>query len=192
MLATGTCAPDGSIILIQAPETKYSVAKDGRIYGVRKVLKVILSCNVLRPLESVVDLKIGTVTTRPQVWTSSRVELKQSVAEAFVPNPNAYQYIKSIDGNRHNTSAANLMWVSTLGETYTEEEAEVYVHGCAHLRTSLEIDSEKAFSKKYNNPTKKRVTKNGKPPVTKRGAFGRILNTRKPTTDAYGRPLDVN
>jgi hypothetical protein len=48
------------------------------------------------------------------VWkggkTTHRV-LKRLVAEAFVPNPNGYKYVRVKDGNTENCDADNLEWV---------------------------------------------------------------------------------
>lgn len=38
------------------------------------------------------------------------------VAEAFVPNPNSYRFVRHIDGNKENNRADNLEWVEPGGD----------------------------------------------------------------------------
>jgi hypothetical protein len=38
------------------------------------------------------------------------------VAEAFVPNPNSYRFVRHIDGNKENNRADNLEWVESAGD----------------------------------------------------------------------------
>ena len=44
--------------------------------------------------------------------TTKYVHVHRLVAEAFVPNPNGYDTVDHIDGNKLNNNAANLQWLS--------------------------------------------------------------------------------
>lgn len=63
------------------------------------------SKTTLRPYSSGV-LSLRTVEGRRKTASVHRL-----VAEAFVPNPNKYKFVKFIDGNPENRAADNLEWI---------------------------------------------------------------------------------
>ena len=56
--------------------------------------------------------------------TAEVVYVHELVAKAWVPNPNNYQYVKHLDGNKLNNRAENLMWVATLDEVNDTRDFE--------------------------------------------------------------------
>lgn len=99
---------------------KYSVTKDGRIFGTSKELKI----KVFRYSTASDELLVSM--NRKTDWgsdMSSPVKVKEIVAMVHVPNPNNFEFVKCKDGNRLNVDVSNLEWVATKAEEYSIEEA---------------------------------------------------------------------
>lgn len=79
----------------------YWVRSDGEIqeWGTGKIVPVY---------------KNGTVRLRHVNGTSTTVLAHRLVAQAFVPNPNGYKYVRFKDGNSKNRRAENLEWFKAI------------------------------------------------------------------------------
>ena len=62
------------------------------------------------------------IRTSIECFTRKTILAPKRVATLFVPNPNNYQYVRAIDGNKANYAASNLEWVKSLKSKQTEEE----------------------------------------------------------------------
>lgn len=101
-------------------KAKYSVTKDGKVFGARKELKTIITTYATASDELSVSMNrkndYGADMT-------SIVKVKDLVASSHLPNPNNWEFVKCKDGNRLNVVVSNLEWVATKAETYSKEEA---------------------------------------------------------------------
>lgn len=99
---------------------KYSVDKDGRVFGPKKELKVIVSSYATASDE--LSVSVNRNTDQGSAG-SSIIKVKDLVAMTHLPNPNKWEFVNSKDGDRLNVRLSNLEWVATRAETYTKEEA---------------------------------------------------------------------
>ena len=55
--------------------------------------------------------EVAILLNKDNVWTA--VHVQELVAEAFVPNPNNFKYVRHKDGDIRNNRADNLEWSDT-------------------------------------------------------------------------------
>lgn len=92
------------IIIINGAATNYEVSDLGEIFNLKtnKQLKGTYNRNEYHSVQL-------TINNKPKSLMTHRL-----VAEAFVPNPNNYEYVAHLDGNKYNNKAENLVWCERL------------------------------------------------------------------------------
>jgi len=79
-------------------DKNYSISSDGRVYSKRRNMFLKPYCNTKKYM----CVDIYKKSTR----------IHRLVAENFIPNPNNYEQINHIDGNKENNDISNLEWCS--------------------------------------------------------------------------------
>ena len=95
-LKEGQCWVDGA-------EGKYFVSSDGKVFSVRRGKSFELNRGRVRN---------GLVTIRYNDGVVEGKYVHRLVAKYFVPNPDNKSDVRFIDGDRNNTSACNLIWLT--------------------------------------------------------------------------------
>lgn len=80
--------------------------------------------NILKPIY---DNNYPAVRIRMNDKTYARKGIHILVAEAFVPNPNGYEYVDHMDSNPMNYSASNLRWVKSYAENNSNENTKMKI-----------------------------------------------------------------
>lgn len=80
----------------------YQASNLGRIKSLRRK-----TAKILKPTESKVRKKKGYFNVEILGKTQN---IHKLIAEAFIPNPNNFNQINHIDGDKHNNKAENLEW----------------------------------------------------------------------------------
>lgn len=103
---------DNKVININGMD--YRVFKDGRVFSCKTGKEISQRPNA----DGYATFTAGTKLNR------TRVRTHRVVAELFVDNPNDYDEVDHLDGNRMNPNASNLEWV-----THKENIKRAYARG---------------------------------------------------------------
>lgn len=103
---------DNKVINISGMD--YRVFKDGRVF----------SCKTGKEISQRPDADGYATFTAGTKLNRTRVRTHRVVAELFVDNPNDYDEVDHLDGNRMNPAASNLEWV-----THEENIKRAYARG---------------------------------------------------------------
>jgi len=106
-------------------EEYYQVSNLGRIKSLQRTVLVKRSPNNFYRNKKEIFIKIHFCKTNGYKMVCLQVENKMKnyllhrlIASAFVPNPNKYDFVNHIDGNKLNNSILNLEWCTKSQNTY--------------------------------------------------------------------------
>ena len=131
----GYCVDDSGYVISKEREV---VSKCGGTYTIKE--------RILKP--SVAGKGYMSVSLC-RYGVSTRVYIHRLVAELFVPNPNNYNVVNHIDGNKNNNSASNLEWCSYSENNQHAYDIGLHGRGDKHYRSKLSYDDVKIIKHKY-------------------------------------------
>lgn len=100
------------------------------------------------------------------------------VAEAFIPNPNAFEFVNHIDEDKHNNSANNLEWCTKAYNTN-------YGKGAEQRRMSIRKAWEKPFICIETGNIYTNVVDCSREMGIERRSIAHVLHNRQRTTHGY-------
>ena len=116
----------------------YTITSEGEVYGAYG-----------QPIKLRPDTCGYATFTAGRKGHRTRVSVHRLVAELFIPNPNNYQQVNHIDGNKENNCVCNLEWV-----TCSENNKHAYKMGLNKSHTKRKVnqyDKEGNFIKTWES-----------------------------------------
>ena len=135
-------------IEIENSEGNYQISSNGRVLSFREKQPHHLKPQTNNYGDNIIFLKF------PNDFLARTMLLSYLVAEAFVPNPNHYRYIRFKDGNKSNCCAENLEWVQKTNrmKKFVESRCrKVYQYDLngSYIEYEMKIAGEQTDDKKF-------------------------------------------